>query len=127
MLAYFLFIMFLSELFNPANIGIDLSLRPRRRKRYVKIFYGLSPGYDGSTDGIDDLFGAFQLFHVAGTVRPVLEPHAEAAASFQRHAGQGGIHDTFVADIAGRPFQIQAFHHLQVELERLGDGRRHSG
>jgi hypothetical protein len=62
--------------------------------------YRLSTDHNWSTDGIDDLFGTFHLFQITRTVTPVLEPDAKAAAPFQDHVDQWGIHDAFVADQA---------------------------
>ena len=80
--------------------------------------------YDLAADVIDELFGAFDLLKVAGPFRPVFESDAEAAAVLESHARQLRVHDA-EADRAHRPFQVKAFHHLQVELKRLRHWRGH--
>ena len=49
-------------------------------------------------NGVDDLLGTLDLFHIARTRRPILKPHPEAAASLQGHPGERCIHDAWLAD-----------------------------
>ena len=49
---------------------VSLIFGPRRRKRYVKIFYRTGTDHNWSTDGIVDLFGTFHLFKITRTVTP---------------------------------------------------------
>jgi len=86
----------------PNGHEINLGPRPRWRIRYVEIPDRVSPGSDWTANGVDNFLGALDLFHITWPGSPILEPYTEAAASFQRHPGQGRVHDAWLADRSDR-------------------------
>ncbi len=76
----------------------SLSSRPGRGKRYVEIPDRVSPGDDRAPNSIDNFLSTLYLIHITRPRPPVLKPDTEVAASLQRHSGQWGVHNAWLAD-----------------------------
>jgi len=80
------------------HYGIISSSRPCCGVRYVEIPDRLGARDNRASNLIDNLLGTRQLFDIARTSRPVLEPNTDTATAFQRHARERCIHDALTAD-----------------------------